>query len=129
MTGSPKKPSTCLLLVLLCLMLNARLAVAQPYQANWQSLDKRAVPEWYTQSKFGIFIHWGVYSVPGWSTKGNYAEWYQQGLQTTDKARQEFHKKKFGDRTYYDLASDFKAELYDPDEWAKLIESSGAKYV
>ncbi|WP_139377397.1 alpha-L-fucosidase [Daejeonella lutea] len=129
MTGSSKKSSTCLLLILLCLMLNAGLAKAQQYQPNWQSLDKRTVPEWYTQSKFGIFIHWGVYSVPGWSTKGNYAEWYQQGLQTTDKARQEFHKKKFGDRTYYDLASDFKAELYNPDDWANLIESSGAKYV
>ena len=103
--------------------------IAQMYQPNWQSLDKRQVPEWYTQAKFGIFIHWGVYSVPGWSTKGNYAEWYQQGLQTTDTARQAFHKKKFGDRTYYDLAKDFKAELYNPDDWAKLIERSGAKYV
>ncbi len=49
-------------------------------------------------AKFGIFIHWGVYAVPGWSTKGNYAEWYQQGLQTTDTARQKFHKAKFGNQ-------------------------------
>ncbi len=102
---------------------------AQPYQANWESLDQRKVPEWYTQARFGIFIHWGVYAVPGWSTKGNYAEWYQQGLQTTDTARQAYHKKRFGERSYYDLAKDFKAELYNPDEWAKLIEQSGAKYV
>ncbi len=129
MTKSSKILLAYLALVFLFLTATARQAAAQPYQANWQSLDKRTVPQWYTQAKFGIFIHWGVYSVPGWSTKGNYAEWYQQGLQTTDKARQEFHKKKFGDRTYYDLASDFKAELYEPDEWAKLIESSGAKYV
>ena len=53
----------------------------------------RPLPQWYDDCKFGIFIHWGVYSVPGWSTKGNYAEWYQQGLQTTDSARKKFHQK------------------------------------
>jgi len=102
---------------------------AQNYQPNWQSLDQRPTPTWFTDAKFGIFIHWGVYAVPGWSAKGNYAEWYQQGLQTTDTARQKFHKAKFGDRTYYDLANDFKAELFNPDDWAKLFERSGAKYI
>ena len=104
-------------------------APAQSYQANWESLDKRPTPSWFKDAKFGIFIHWGVYAVPGWSTKGNYAEWYQQGLQTTDTARMKFHKAKFGERTYYDLANDFKAELYKPDDWAKLFERSGAKYI
>jgi alpha-L-fucosidase len=103
--------------------------VAQTYQPTWQSLDKRPVPNWFTDAKFGIFIHWGVYAVPGWCTKGNYAEWYQQGLQGNDTARQKFHKAKFGDRTYYDLANDFKAELFNPDEWAKVFEQSGAKYI
>lgn len=102
---------------------------AQNYQPNWQSLDSRPAPKWFTDAKYGIFIHWGVYAVPGWSSKGNYAEWYQQGLQTTDTARQKFHKAKFGDRTYYDLANDFKAELFNPDDWAKLFEQSGAKYI
>ncbi len=104
-------------------------SIAQIYQPNWESLDKRPTPQWFKDSKFGIFIHWGVYAVPGWSTKGNYAEWYQQGLQTKDTARQNFHKAKFGNRTYYDLANDFKAELYNPDDWAKLFEKSGAKYI
>ncbi len=111
---------------LLCFTINLS---AQTYQPNWESLDKRPTPQWFKDSKFGIFIHWGVYSVPGWSTKGNYAEWYQQGLQTTDTARQKFHKAKFGNRTYYDLANDFKAELFNPDDWAKLFERSGAKYI
>jgi alpha-L-fucosidase len=110
----------------LCLTINLS---AQTYQPNWESLDKRPTPQWFKDSKFGIFIHWGVYSVPGWSTKGSYAEWYQQGLQTTDTARQKFHKAKFGNRTYYDLANDFKAELFNPDDWAKLFEASGAKYI
>ena len=103
--------------------------IAQTYQPNWESLDKRPVPTWFTDAKFGIFIHWGVYAVPGWSSKGNYAEWYQQGLQTNDTARQKFHKAKFGNRTYYDLANDFKAELFNPDDWAKVFEQSGAKYI
>jgi alpha-L-fucosidase len=99
------------------------------YQPNWESLDKRPVPQWFKDSKFGIFIHWGVYAVPGYCTKGNYAEWYQQGLMNGDTSRINFHKKKFGDRTYYDLANDFKAELFQPDEWAKVFEQSGAKYI
>ncbi len=103
--------------------------VAQTYQPTWESIDRRPTPQWFKDAKFGIFIHWGVYAVPGWSTKGNYAEWYQQGLQTTDTARQRFHKAKFGNKTYYDLANDFKAELYNPDEWAKLFERAGAKYI
>src|ERR1700741_3095724 len=102
---------------------------SQNYQPNWESLDARPVPEWFRDAKFGIFIHWGVYAVPGWCTKGNYAEWYQYGLQTTDTARQRFHKEKFGNLTYYQLADQFKAELFKPDEWAKVFEQSGAKYI
>lgn len=110
-------------------MLLMRSLSAQTYQPYWESLDSRPVPHWFTDAKFGIFIHWGVYAVPGWSSKGNYAEWYQQGLQTTDTARQKYHKAKFGNRSYYDLANDFKAELFNPDEWAKVFEQSGAKYI
>lgn len=116
-----------LLIVTLSLLLE--FSFCQPYQPNWQSLDSRPTPQWFKDAKFGIFIHWGVYAVPGWSSKGNYAEWYQYGLQTTDTARQRFHKAKFGNRTYYDLANDFKAELYNPDEWARVFEQSGARYI
>jgi alpha-L-fucosidase len=116
------------LLALLFIFCTVKL-LAQTYQPHWESLDKRPVPAWFTDAKFGIFIHWGVYAVPGWSSKGDYAEWYQQGLQGNDTARQKFHKAKFGNRTYYDLANDFKAELFKPDEWAKVFEQSGAKYI
>jgi alpha-L-fucosidase len=102
---------------------------AQTYQPTWESLDSRPVPQWFKDAKFGIFIHWGVYSVPAYCTVGNYAEWYQNGLENGDSARIKFHKEKFGNRTYYDLANDFKAELFNPDEWAKLFEASGAKYI
>lgn len=105
------------------------ISFAQNYQPNWESLDQRPTPQWFKDAKFGIFIHWGVYSVPGWCSKGNYAEWYQQGLQSGDTARINYHKAKFGDRTYYQLADDFKAELFNPDDWANLFERSGAKYI
>ncbi|TKK67662.1 hypothetical protein FC093_12990 [Ilyomonas limi] len=102
---------------------------AQNYQPTWQSLDSRPVPQWWKDGKFGIFIHWGVYSVPGFSRVGAYAEWYQNGLMSGDSVRIKYHKEKFGDRSYYDLKNDFKAELFDPEAWAKLFEASGAKYI
>jgi alpha-L-fucosidase len=114
--------------IALCFAMS-QLLHAQTYQPAWESLDRRPVPQWYKDAKFGIFIHWGVYSVPGYSKKGEYAEWYQHGLNSGDTTRIQYHKKKFGDLTYYQLAGQFKAELYNPDEWARVIEQSGAKYV
>jgi len=115
-----------LAIVLLC----NTVAQSQPYTPDWESLDKRPVPAWFSNDKFGIFIHWGMYAVPGYTAKGNYSEWYQQYMQgRNDSAVLKYHKAKFGDRTYYDLAQDFKAELFNPDEWAKLFEKSGAKYI
>jgi alpha-L-fucosidase len=101
------------------------------YTANWSSLDKRPTPAWWLDAKFGIFIHWGVYSVPAYTTLGNYAEWYQNSLENNlhDGKIRDFHQKNFGDRSYYDLADDFHAELWNPDDWAKLFEKAGAKYV
>lgn len=103
----------------------------KPYTPDWESLDARPTPEWWLDAKFGIFIHWGVYSVPAFTTKGNYAEWYQNSWETNahkGKVRA-YHEANFGERSYYDLADDFHAELYNPDEWAKLFEMAGAKYV
>jgi alpha-L-fucosidase len=99
------------------------------YKPDWESLDTRPVPKWWSNAKFGIFIHWGVYSVSGYSKKGDYAEWYENGLRNGDSARIKYQKENFGDRHYYDLVNDFHAELFNPDEWAKLIEKSGARYV
>ena len=59
---------TTLLFILLLYSANT-----QSYQPNWNSLDQRPIPEWWQDGKFGIFIHWGVYSVPGFTAKGNYA--------------------------------------------------------
>jgi alpha-L-fucosidase len=101
------------------------------YQPEWSSLDSRPTPQWWQDAKFGIFIHWGVYSVPAFTAKGNYAEWYQHSL--TNNAHngivRAFHERNYGAKTYYDLADDFHAELYNPAAWAELFEKAGAKYV
>ena len=109
------------------------------YQPNWESLDTRPTPAWFADAKFGIFIHWGPYSVPAWSPKGTYSEWYQYWMQTKklfgngDFKGDEvynYHVKTYGeDFDYYRFAEYFKADLFDPDEWAALFEKAGAKYV
>jgi alpha-L-fucosidase len=108
------------------------LLVAQKtYTPDWESLDSRPTPEWWLDAKFGIFIHWGVYSVPAFTAKGNYAEWYQHSLENNShkgKVKQ-YHEVNFGERSYYDLADDFHAELFNPDDWARLFERAGARYV
>jgi alpha-L-fucosidase len=113
----------------------------QTYQPNWESLDKRPVPGWFEDSKFGIFIHWGVYSVPAWGPTGDsigvydkYAEWYWNKLVNTDSKVNKyfvgFHNKTYGrDFKYQDFAPMFKAELFNPDQWAQLFKESGARYV
>jgi alpha-L-fucosidase len=106
---------------------------ATTYKASWESLDKRPMPQWWVDAKFGIFIHWGVYSVPAWSVRGQYSEWYWNNI-TRDKAKNgpwwQYHKNTYGeDFPYAAFAPMFKAELYDPNQWAAVFQRSGAKYV
>lgn len=115
--------------------------IAQQYQPTWQSLDQRSIPEWYGNAKFGIFIHWGLYSVPAWATNSNadgfgsnYAEWYWQRLNAPNlkihKEFVDFHEKVYGKNfKYQDFAQRFTCEMFDPQQWASIIKSSGAKYV
>jgi len=108
------------------------LAQAPRYEANWESLDARPTPQWWRDAKFGVFITWGLYSVPAWSPKGTYAEWYQHALQekTLNGQVYDYHVKTYGRNfAYKDFYPLFKAELWDPDAWAALFRESGAKYV
>lgn len=106
------------------------------YLADWESLDSREIPNWFADAKFGIFIHWGVYSVPAWrklepEKYASYAEWYYaRVMHNKENGGEEFHNKNYGqDFQYRDFANLFKAELFDPALWADLFEKSGAKYV
>lgn len=109
---------------------------AQPYEPSWSSLDKRETPSWFKDAKFGIFIHWGVYSVPSWrkverARYASYAEWYYaRVMNNRENGGYEFHRKNYGENfEYRDFAPLFKAELFDPDFWAGIFLQSGAKYV
>lgn len=111
-------------------------AFAQEYNAEWESLDRRPIPSWFNEAKFGIFIHWGVYSVPAWrplaSEKyASYAEWYYaRVIDDFENGGDAFHRKNYGKEfEYRDFAPMFRAELFDPDFWAGLFQASGAKYV
>jgi alpha-L-fucosidase len=93
-------------------------------------LRSRPYPQWFQDAKLGIFIHWGLYSVPAYGGKESYGEWYLRGLQTGDSLRTNFMKKNYGeDFTYRDFAPLFKAELFDAAEWAELFKKAGAKYI
>jgi len=98
-----------------------------PFRADWESLQMYEVPEWYKDAKFGIFIHWGAYSVPAF---GN--EWYPRNMYVPGSPEYKHHvatyglQDKFG---YKDFLPMFKAEHFDPVSWAELFKKSGAKYV
>lgn len=105
------------------------------YENNWDSLNSRPVPEWFADAKFGIFIHWGLYSVPAYAPKGDYAEWYGYScnLETPEHPShpkyKEFHKKHYNSRPYYDFVNDFTGYRYDANKWAQLFKKAGAKYI
>ncbi len=104
--------------------------IAKDYAPNWESLDSRPTPQWYKDAKFGIFIHWGLYSVPAWGPRGSYAEWYLNGLKSGDSTRLKYHEENYGkDFPYRDFIKLFKSEKYEPEKWAALFKESGAKYV
>ncbi|XP_063961362.1 alpha-L-fucosidase-like [Lytechinus pictus] len=99
---------------------------ATRYQPNWDSIDSRPIPAWYDEAKFGIFMHWGVYSVPSF-----FSEWFWYRWKG-DKPYSlviDFMKKNYRPGfTYADFARDFTTEFFDPAQWADIIKASGAKY-
>lgn len=98
------------------------------FQADWENIAQNyEIPEWFKDTKFGIFIHWGVYSVPAY---GN--EWYPRDMYIKDSHVYNHHKETWGEHTefgYKDFVPMFKAENFNADEWAEIFAESGAKYV
>ena len=98
-----------------------------PYQDTWESLTAYQSPQWYRDAKFGIFIHWGIYSVPAFGS-----EWYSRNMYIQGSSEYEHHIKTYGKHTefgYKDFIPMFKAERFDADSWAELFEKAGARYV
>lgn len=121
------------------LILNHHVWSQEEYKPNWESIDSRQTPAWFEDAKFGIFVHWGLYSVPAWSPKGTYSEWYQYWLQSkslfgngnfSGTEVYEHHVNTYGqDFEYADFAEMFTARDFIADEWAKLFVEAGAKYM
>lgn len=130
----------------------AFLAQGAPYQETEASLRTHPLPTWFDDAKLGIFIHWGLYSVPGYATldtvgfdeaqkdpdhfgwyKNNaYAEWYYNSLLIPGSPTQTYHAQTYGKNfNYYQFARAFNAESrhWNPDQWAKLFKETGAGYV
>ena len=109
------------------------LSIASPkgtcvYQDNWDSIAAHyEFPQWYSDAKFGIFIHWGVYSVPAYGS-----EWYSRLMYQQGSNEYKHHIETYGPHTqfgYKDFIPMFKAEKFDADEWMALFKAAGAKYV
>jgi alpha-L-fucosidase len=98
-----------------------------PFQATWSSLAGYRTPEWFRDAKFGIFVHWGVYSVPAF---GN--EWYPRNMYLKGSPEFEHHRAVYGMQDkfgYKDFIPQFTADHFDADAWASLFQEAGARYV
>jgi alpha-L-fucosidase len=120
-------------------------ATAQ-YQPNIESLNRHPLPQWYADAKLGIFIHWGLYSVPGWAPLSHpehdfastdyikynpYAEWYLNVMRIPGSPTQQYHREHYGNMSYYDFAPVFNRESkkWNPDAMAAAFKMAGARYV
>ena len=117
------------------------------YEPTIESLNKHALPAWYADAKLGIFIHWGLYSVPGWAVltpegeklspeeylkRNPYAEWYYNTMRLEGSPTQEYHKEHYGaNYNYYNFAEAFDKDTqkWKPEEWAQVFKMAGARYV
>jgi alpha-L-fucosidase len=119
------------------------------FEATLQSLNAHRVPKWYEDAKFGIFIHWGLFSIPGFATRSGsiadafrehydtavartpYTEWYWNAIKVPESESAAHHREAWGDRPYQDFRDAFLKglEQWRPEEWADLFAASGARYV
>ena len=104
-----------------------RVVAEGPFQASWESLARYTIPTWYQDGKFGIFIHWGVYSVPAF---GN--EWYPRNMYVQGSDEFKHHVETYGSQSqfgYKDFIPQLTMAKFDADYWAELVNKSGARYV
>lgn len=121
------------------------------YQPTWDSVRSHPVPQWFDDAKLGIFIHWGLYSLPGWAPttgplpevvakegwqgwfrRNPYAEWYMNSLRVPGSTTAAHHAEQYGaEFTYEQFAPQFNqsVEQWEPGAWADLFQQAGARYV
>lgn len=103
-----------------------RVVAEGPYRPDWDSLMEAKTPEWFRQRRLGIFIHWGVYSVPAYAN-----EWYSRNMYIQGSPEYLHHRETYGVHSkfgYQDFIPLFTAEKFDPEEWVSLLKQAGAGY-
>jgi alpha-L-fucosidase len=99
----------------------------EKFEPTWDSLQHHSCPDWYRDAKFGIYFHWGLYSVPAFAN-----EWYPHWMYLPGRPEYEHHLATYGSLDkfgYKDFAAAFTAEHFDPDAWVTLFKEAGARYV
>jgi alpha-L-fucosidase len=101
---------------------------AGPFQESWDSIQQNyRDPAWFRDGKFGIMMHWGIYSVPAHGS-----EWYVRYMYGGNAGIMQWHTQHYGPPTqfgYKDFLPMYTAANWDPDAWAALFKKAGAKYV
>ncbi|VDM23437.1 unnamed protein product [Toxocara canis] len=107
----------------LCALKSLNLAKSTP---TWESIDSRPIPRWYQNAKFGIFCHWGVYSVPAY--RSEWIWWYWKGSSPDPDVQRYIENNFRHGTTYADFANDLSAEFFDANVFKEIVEASGARY-
>ncbi|CAH0548170.1 unnamed protein product [Brassicogethes aeneus] len=114
-----------LVLLLFCVFVRLSFTESTKYLPTWDSLDTRPLPKWYDEAKIGIFLHWGVFSVPSFGS-----EWFWQDWKVNSSSYVDYVEDNYPPGfTYQEFAKDFTAEFFNASEWAEIFKESGAKYV
>jgi len=123
-----KKILICLAVMIVCCCTGMPANAQQKrFQPTWESLQNYKIPDWFRDAKFGIFIHWGVYSVPAFGS-----EWYPRQMYLKGSKEFKHHVETYGPQNkfgYKDFIPMFKAEKFNPEQWVTLFKKAGAKYV
>lgn len=118
-----------ILMFFLTIVANAQLKTQAPYKPTWNSLRNHATPQWLKDAKFGIYTHWGVYSVPA---QGPNATWYANKLYfNANGPERKYHEATYGPLEkfgYKDFIPMFTGEKFNADEWADLFQKAGARF-
>lgn len=117
------------IVIFICLF-SFNIGYGQKEKPSFDEIYQRKTPAWFNEAKFGIFVVWGIYSVPGWAPKGEYAEWYGARMNTDGNKTKEYHEEVWGEDFSYDQFVPFlHGQGFNAEEWTSLFQKSGAKYV
>ena len=126
---APLRLSLVALVLLLSASLRSQTPAAQPFEPSWNSLQRWRTPQWLRDGKFGIYTHWGIYSVPAQGPNGT---WYAHNLYTNPKGPERaYHESHFGPLAsfgYKEFIPRFTGEKFNADDWADLFEKAGARF-